>query len=116
MDVLNKLKKMISLDTDTQEIIDNNLKHTLTSWSKQKGLKPIVVDKAEGVYLYSKEGKRYIDFSSQLICVNIGHGHPKVAEAVAEQMREVSYVYPGIVTKSTGEIWAKSFLRFLREI
>jgi taurine--2-oxoglutarate transaminase len=93
--------------TDTQEIIDNNLNYTLTSWTKQKGAKPTVINRAEGVYFWNKEGKKYLDFSSQLVSVNIGHGHPKVLEAVMEQMKEVSYVYPGIVTKARGDLGKK---------
>ncbi len=81
--------------------------HTLFSWSKQKGLNPIVIERAKGVYLYDYDGKRYIDFSSQLMNVNIGHGHPKVREAVAKQMDEVSYVYPGMITKTRGELGKK---------
>ena len=64
------------------EIFYNNLNFTLFSWSAQKDLNPISVKRAEGVYLYDRDGKRYIDFSSQLMNVNIGHGHPKVMEAV----------------------------------
>ena len=94
-------------DTDRDEIILNNQNYTLTSWSKQRGTNPLVIDKAEGVYIFDINGKRYLDFSSQLICVNIGHGHPKVAEAVARQMSEVSYVYPGMVTKTRGELGKK---------
>ncbi len=96
-----------TIDTDRDEIILNNLNYTLTSWSKQRGANPLVIDKAEGVYLYDFNGKRYLDFSSQLICVNIGHGHPKVAEAVAVQMKDVSYVYPGMFTKVRGEVGKK---------
>ena len=48
-----------------------------------------------------------MDFSSQLIAVNIGHGHPKVAEAVAKQMSEVSYVHPGIMTEVRAEVGKK---------
>ncbi|MEO8664382.1 MAG: aminotransferase class III-fold pyridoxal phosphate-dependent enzyme [Ignavibacteria bacterium] len=94
-------------ENDKDEIIQNCMNYTLTSWSKQRGVKPIVIDKAEGVYLYDKDGKRYIDFSSQLIAVNIGHGNQKVTDAVAEQMREVSYVYPGMATKVRGEVGKK---------
>jgi len=90
-----------------EEIIQNCLNFTLTSWSKQKGLNPLVIDKAEGVYIYDISGKKIIDFSSQLIAVNIGHGHPKVAEAVAKQMSEVSYVQPGMMTKVRGEVGKK---------
>ena len=93
--------------TDKDEIIQNSMNYTLTSWSKQRGVKPIVIDRAEGVYLYDADGKRYIDFSSQLIAVNIGHGNQKVTDAVAQQMKEVSYVYPGMITKVRGEVGKK---------
>ncbi len=90
--------------TEKEQILQNNLSHTLFSWSKQSGLNPISIEKAKGVYLYDRDGKRYIDFSSQLMNVNVGHGHPKVAEAVAKQMSEVSYIYPGMVTKARGDL------------
>ena len=60
------------------------------------------------MYIYDTDGRKFLDFSSQLIAVNIGHGHPKVAEAVARQMSEVSYVYPGMVTKVRGEVGRNS--------
>jgi len=90
-----------------EQIINDSMKYTLTSWSKQRGAKPMVIEKGEGVYIYDADGKRYIDFSSQLIAVNIGHGHPKVAEAVARQMSEVSYVYPGMTTSVRAELGKK---------
>jgi taurine--2-oxoglutarate transaminase len=93
--------------SETKEIIQDNLDYTLFSWSKQKDLNPIAVQRAAGVYLYDYDGKRYIDFSSGLINVNIGHGHPRVAEAVMRQMQEVSYVTPGCVTRVRGELGKK---------
>ena len=51
-----------------------NLDHTIFAWSNQKGLDPIHVKKANGVYLYDEKGGKYIDFSSQLMNVNVGHG------------------------------------------
>ncbi|WP_223284488.1 aminotransferase class III-fold pyridoxal phosphate-dependent enzyme [Hymenobacter qilianensis] len=54
--------------------------------------------------MYDRDGKRYIDFSSQLMNVNIGHGNQKVTEAVAAQMQELSYVYPGMITKTRGDL------------
>ena len=88
-------------------ILNNSLDFTLFSWSKQAGLNPINVSHAKGVYLYDYDGKRYLDFSSQLMNVNIGHGHPAVREAVSRQMEEVSYVYPGMITKARGELGKK---------
>lgn len=96
--------KMIS---EAQGIIQNSLDYTLFSWSKQKGISPIAVKYAEGVYLYDYDGKRYLDFSSGLMNVNIGHGNQRVTEAVMKQMQEVSYVTPSCVTKARSELGKK---------
>ena len=96
-----------SIISRTNEIIQDNLDYTLFSWSKQQGLNPIAVQHASGVYLYDYEGKRYIDFSSGLMNVNIGHGHQRVTDAVVKQMQEVSYVTPGCVTEARGELGKK---------
>ena len=93
--------------TETEKILQDNLEHTLFSWSNQAGLKPMNIERAEGVYLYDRDGKRIIDFSSQLMNVNIGHGNKKVAEAVSQQMNEVSYVFPGAITKARGDLGKK---------
>jgi taurine--2-oxoglutarate transaminase len=89
--------------TEAQEIIQDSLDYTLFSWSKQKGIAPIAVKYGEGVYLYDYDGKRYLDFSSGLMNVNIGHGNQRVTEAVIKQMQEVSYVTPSCVTRIRGE-------------
>ncbi len=88
----------------TQSILEDNFDHTLFSWSKQRGIAPIAVKRAKGVYLYDYDDKRYIDFSSGLMNVNIGHGNPRVAEAVVRQMQEVAYVTPNCVTKVRGDL------------
>lgn len=93
--------------SQTSEIIQDNLDHTLFSWSKQRGIAPIAVKRAKGVYLYDYDDKRYIDFSSGLMNVNIGHGHPRVTEAVVRQMEEVSYITPNCVTKVRGDLGKK---------
>ena len=93
--------------SESTEIIQNNLDYTLFSWSKQKGISPIAVKHAEGVYLYDYDDKRYIDFSSGLMNVNIGHGDQRITDAVVKQMQEVSYVTPSCVTKIRGELGKK---------
>ena len=80
------------------QVVNDCRDHTLFSWTKQGGLNPIHAQRAEGVYIIDSEGKKYIDFSSQLMNVNIGHGHPKIKAAVMQQMDEVAYVYPGMAT------------------
>ena len=92
---------------DRAEIVQNNLDYTLFSWSKQAGLNPIAVERAEGVYLYDYNGKRILDFSSGLMNVNIGHGNQRVTAAVAKQMQQVSYVTPSCVTKARGDLGKK---------
>src|ERR1700733_9456455 len=98
------MKEVLS---EATEIIKNNLDHTLFSWSKQKGIAPIAVKHAEGVYLYDYDDKKYIDFSSGLMNVNIGHGDQRITDAVLKQMQEVSYVTPSCVTKVRGELGKK---------
>src|SRR5258706_14384116 len=93
--------------SETTEIIQNNLDYTLFSWSKQKDIAPIAVKYAEGVYLHDYDDKRYIDFSSGLMNVNIGHGNQRITEAVVKQMQEVTYVTPSCVTKVRGELGKK---------
>lgn len=90
-----------------EEIIKNNLDYTLFSWSKQSGLNPINASYAEGSYVYDREGKKYLDFSSQLMNVNIGHGNQRITDAVAKQMKELSYVYPGMATDVRGRLGKK---------
>ncbi|MEJ7827801.1 MAG: aminotransferase class III-fold pyridoxal phosphate-dependent enzyme, partial [Segetibacter sp.] len=100
----NMLETIAPPKTETEEIIQDNLNYTLFSWSKQKGINPIAVKYGEGVYLYDYEGKRYIDFSSGLMNVNIGHGDQRVTKAVVEQMQQVAYITPSCVTKVRGDL------------
>ena len=93
--------------TEAEAILQNNLDHTFFSWSKQGGLNPINIKSAKGVYLYDRNGKKYLDFSSQLMNVNVGHGREEVTEAVKRQMEEVSYIAPSMVTKVRGELGKK---------
>ena len=104
---MSLLEKILPAKTQSEEIIKDNLDYTLFSWSRQKGLKPLAIEKAEGVYLYDYDGNRYIDFSSGLINVNIGHGDQRVTQAVMKQMQEVTYVTPSCVTKARGDLGKK---------
>ncbi|OUR91149.1 aspartate aminotransferase family protein [Flavobacteriales bacterium 34_180_T64] len=90
-----------------KQIIKDNLDYTLFSWTKQGGLNPINASHAKGSYVYDRDGKKYLDFSSQLMNVNIGHGDQRITEAVSNQMKEVSYVYPGMATDVRGKLGKK---------
>src|SRR5271154_7080453 len=104
---MDMIKETATQALEREEVLRNNLDYTLFSWSKQKGLDPICVERAEGVYLYDYNGKRYIDFSSGLMNVNIGHGDQRVTDAVVKQMRKVSYVTPSCATEVRGELGKK---------
>ena len=91
----------------SEEIIQDNLDYTLFSWSKQKGIAPIAIKHGKGVYLYDYDDKRYIDFSSGLMNVNIGHGDQRITDAVVKQMQQISYVTPSCVTKVRGDLGKK---------
>ncbi len=68
--------------------------HVFHSWSAQKALQPVVVAGAEGSWFWDEDGRRYLDFSSQLINVNIGHQHPKVVAAIREQAERLCTIAP----------------------
>ncbi len=91
----------------TDEIVQQNLDYTLFSWSKQRGISPIAIKHAKGVYLYDYNDNRIIDFSSGLMNVNIGHGDQRITDAVIKQMQEVAYVTPSCVTQVRGELGKK---------
>ena len=104
---METLEKIVPPKSEATAIIQNNQDYTIFSWSKQKGTNPIAVKRAEGVYLYDYDDKRYIDFSSGLMNVNIGHGDQRITDAVMKQMQQVSYVTPSCVTKARGELGKK---------
>lgn len=97
----------ISSPEKSAQVLQDNLAHTVFSWSKQAGLNPLNIERAKGVYLYERSGRKIIDFSSQLMNANIGHGHERVTEAVVRQMNEVSFVHPGMVTEARGKLGKK---------
>ena len=92
---------------DTQEMIDLCLKHTLYSWSATGKVKPLPIERAEGVYLYGPDGEKWLDFNSQLMSVNIGHSHPKVVKAIQDQAASLIYAFPGSATKVRAQLGKK---------
>ena len=87
--------------------MQDNLEYTMFSWSKQKGISPIAVKYGKGVYLFDHDDKKYIDFSSGLMNVNIGHGDQRITDAVVKQMQQVSYITPSCVTEVRGLLGKK---------
>lgn len=83
---------------DDNEILPLCLKHNFWTWSAQKKVKPIPIKTAKGVYFWDVNGKRYLDFNSMVMCVNIGHGNEHVIEAIANQARELAYAGVGMAS------------------
>lgn len=73
--------------------------YTFGTWRKQAGWKPLVIKKAYGCYFEDLNGKRYLDFSSQLMCSNLGHANKRIIEAVKNQMSTLEYIQPGYATE-----------------
>ncbi len=77
------------------------------TWRFQKTWKPLYIADAEGCWFTDGAGKRYLDFSSQLMCVNLGHKNPRVVESIAEQARELAFVGPVYATAARARLSAK---------
>jgi taurine--2-oxoglutarate transaminase len=74
--------------------------HTYGTWNWQKNwTSPMLITDAEGIYFYDSTGKPYIDFSSQLVCSNLGHKNPAITAAIAEQAQKLPYIAPGFTTE-----------------
>lgn len=85
---------------DTREMIDLCKRHTLFNWNAVDNVDPLPIDHAEGVWLYQPDGRRILDFNSQLMSVNIGHSHPKVIAAMKAQLdRHLLYAFPHSATE-----------------
>jgi taurine--2-oxoglutarate transaminase len=82
-------------------------KHTLFEWSAQGMVDPLPVARAKGIYFWTPDGKRYIDFNSQLMCVNIGHGDERVVRAIQDQAARLPYVSPFMVTEPRARLGRK---------
>ena len=87
-----------------QEVMDLNREYVFFSWSVQKTVAPIPIDTGKGIYFWDLTGKRYIDFSSQLMNLNIGYQHPKVVAAIQEQAARLCSAHPGMAHEPKGEL------------
>src|SRR5438445_5720185 len=92
----------------SEEIVALSKKHTIFEWAaRQDAIDPIPVARAKGVYFWTPDGKRYIDFNSQLMCVNIGHSDPRVVRAIQDQAARLCYVTPAMATEPRARLGAK---------
>src|SRR3990172_2797500 len=90
-------KRMLDIPDD--QILPLSLQHSFWTWSAQAQVDPIPVVRAEGVYFWDTQGKRYLDFNSMVMCANIGHGDRRVIEAIVAQARELPFAGPPMATR-----------------
>jgi taurine--2-oxoglutarate transaminase len=91
-----------TLETNTElgrQVVADAKQYVLHSWSVQDALDPIPVAGAEGRHFWDYDGKRYLDFASQLVNVSIGHQHPKVVAAIKEQAEKLCTIGPPMATE-----------------
>ena len=88
-----------STSLSAEEIVRLTKAHTLYEWSAQSKVDPIPVAGAKGCWFWTPDGKRYLDFNSQLMCVNIGHGHERVIKAIQDQAATLAYANPFMATE-----------------
>ena len=86
------------------EIVEDAKQYVLYSWSVQDAINPIPVAGAEGRYFWDYDGKRYLDFASQLVNVNIGHQHPKIIAAIKEQADKLCTIGPPMASESRSQL------------
>jgi taurine--2-oxoglutarate transaminase len=88
----------------SQEVVDATREYNFGTWRRQKNWAPLHIVDADGCEFIDSNGKHYLDFSSQLMCVNLGHKNPAVINAIVEQARTLPYIAPGYATTARAEL------------
>ena len=105
MKTSNLLKKQENLSRE--DIIKLSKDHSYFTWSVQGDVNPVVIDRAQGIYTWDKNGKKYIDLTSQLVLSNVCHSHPHVINRMKEQMDKLCYVAPSHTTEIRAKVAKK---------
>jgi taurine---2-oxoglutarate transaminase len=87
-----------------RQIVEDAKRFVLYSWSVQDQINPIPVERAEGRYFWDYDGNRYLDFASQLVNVSIGHSHPKVVQAIKDQVEKMATIGPPMASESRSRL------------
>src|ERR1700723_108347 len=102
---MNPTEAVVESQTLTsQQVVDLTRKYNYGTWRFQKNWNPMHIGDAEGCYIIDGAGKRYLDFSSQLMCSNLGHKNQAVIDAIAQQAQQLSYAMPGYATTARAEL------------
>lgn len=86
------------------QLAEKNKQYTLTTWKSQNSWRPVSMARADGVYFWDADGKRYIDWSSQLVNVNIGHNNQHVIKAIQDQAQQLTYAMPSLATEPRAKL------------
>lgn len=89
---------------DDFQILPLCMEHNFWTWSAQAKVNPIPVSRAKGVYFWDTTDKRYLDFNSMTMCVNVGHGNERIIDAMTKQIRELPFAAPGMATRPRAEL------------
>lgn len=95
------------IELPDSQIRELTMQHNFWTWSAQAQVNPIPVTRAEGVYFWDADGKRFLDFNSMTMCSNIGHGNQTVINAICKQAQELAYAGPGMATRPRAVLGAK---------
>jgi len=95
------------MDSNSKKVVQENRDYTMFSWSVQATSNPLHMTRGEGVWFWDGDDNRWLDFSSQLINLNVGHQHPKVLEAIKRQVDELCFAGPGFATEPRGALGKK---------
>lgn len=98
------MKTEVTKIMTADQMVEQCKKYTFWSWSAQDAVNPVPMVRADGIYFWDANGKRYIDMNSQLMCCNIGHGDQRVIDAIKQQAEELAYAGPGMATRIRAEI------------
>src|SRR5579862_235005 len=101
-DLMKEMKRgsavVATRNLSSQEVVDLTTRHTYGTWSFQKNWKPLHIVDAEGCYFTDSSGKSYLDLSSQLMCLTLGHKNQAIIEAVERQAHTLAYIAPKFAT------------------
>ena len=91
----------MSQNSDVSEV---TRRHLFGTWRKQRDWRPLNVVSGEGCYLYDSAGREILDFSSMLVCVNLGYSNRAIVESVTEQIQRLPYIIPSMTTEVKAEV------------
>ena len=95
------------MDSHSLKVVQENREYTMFSWSVQATANPIHMKRGQGVWFWDGDDNRWLDFSSQLINLNVGHQHPKMLEAIKKQVDQLCFAGPGFATEPRGQLGKK---------